>query len=104
MFGKDREEVLAALRAHEPEFRATGVVGMSVFGSVARGEPYPQDVDIAVRLSESFSKGGFDYFYQLQQLQKRLRRLLRCEVDVLEEPANKKPLQDEIERDRAIAF
>ena len=104
MFGKDRDEVLAILRAHEPEFRATGVVGMSIFGSVARGEPHPQDVDIAVRLGEGFSTGGFDYFYQLEQLRHRLQRLLRCEVDVLKEPAGKRQLQDEIDRDRAIAF
>jgi predicted nucleotidyltransferase len=104
MFGKDRDEVLAILRAHEPEFRAAGIVGMSIFGSVARREPHPQDVDIAVRLGEDFSEGGFDYFYQLEQLQRRLRRLLRCEVDVLQEPANKQQLQNEIDRDRAIAF
>ncbi len=100
----DREDVLAILRAHEAEFRAAGVHSMSLFGSMARGEPYPQDVDIAVRLGENFSEGGWDYFYQLEQLQRRLRKLLRCEVDVLKEPANKKQLQDEIDRDRAIAF
>jgi predicted nucleotidyltransferase len=104
MFGKPKEEVLAVLRAHEPEFRAAGVVGMSIFGSVARGEPHPQDVDIAVRLGENFSKGGFDYFGKLEFLERRLRELLRCEVDVIKEPATKKRLQDEIDRDRAIAF
>jgi uncharacterized protein with HEPN domain len=31
---------------------------MSIFGSVARGEPHPQDVDIAVRLGKGFSEGG----------------------------------------------
>jgi hypothetical protein len=28
------------------------------------------DVDIAMRLADDFSTGGFDYFYQLEQLQK----------------------------------
>ena len=33
----EREQVIAALRAHEQEFRAAGVVSVSLFGSVARG-------------------------------------------------------------------
>ena len=40
----DREQVIAALRAHEQEFRAAGVVSVSLFGSVARGENSTHDV------------------------------------------------------------
>jgi uncharacterized protein len=100
----DRESVLSILRAHEAELRAKGVESVSLFGSVARGDPYPQDVDLAVRLSEEFSEPGLDYFHQLDLLEKRLRGLLNCEVDVVEEPARKKRLQDEIDKDRAIVF
>lgn len=50
----DRQTTISLLRAHETEFRAAGVVSASVFGSTARGEPNARDVDIAVRLSESF--------------------------------------------------
>jgi predicted nucleotidyltransferase len=33
----DRDHVIAALKAHEQELRTTGVLSVSLFGSVARG-------------------------------------------------------------------
>lgn len=99
-----RNEVIATLRQHEPELRAAGVVSLSLFGSTAREETDPADVDIAVRLAEGFSSGGFDYYYQLEQLQQRLSRLIGCKVDVVSEPVRKERFQHEIDRDRALAF
>ena len=99
-----REQVIAALRAHEPEFKSAGVVSMSLFGSTARNEPDAADVDIAVRLADNFSEGGFDYFYQLEELQKRLSRILGAAVDVVPEPVRKERFQHAIDRDRALAF
>ena len=100
-----REEVIATLRAHEGELKEAGVVRVSLFGSVARGDAGPDsDVDLAVRLGESFSTGGLDYFWRLEQLQERLSRLLGCKVDVVEEPVRKARFQNEIDRDRALAF
>ena len=43
-----REEAIAILRRHEPELKAAGVVSASLFGSTARGDADPGDVDIAV--------------------------------------------------------
>lgn len=57
-----------------------------------------------MRVSEKFSNRGLDYFYELEQLERRLRTVLGCEVDVITEPVRKKRFQDEIERDRAIVF
>ena len=99
-----REEAIRALRAHERELRAAGVIGASLFGSTARGESAPGDVDIAVRLSKDFSRGGFDYFGRLEDLEQRLSSLLGCKVDVVEEPVRKERFQQEIDRDRALAF
>ncbi|NJL08671.1 MAG: nucleotidyltransferase domain-containing protein [Methylacidiphilales bacterium] len=46
----DREAILATLRAHRRELEAMGVVGLALFGSVARGEAGPgSDIDLAVR-------------------------------------------------------
>lgn len=42
------------LRENEPELKAAGVVSVSLFGSTARGEFDPGDVDIAVRLGADF--------------------------------------------------
>ena len=100
----NREQVLAKLRENEPELKAAGVVSLSLFGSSARDEANPTDVDVAVRLAKDFSSGGFDYFYQLEQLQQRLSRLLGCKVDVVPEPVKKQRFQQEIDRDRALAF
>lgn len=99
-----RDEVLAVLRAHEPELKAVGVARLSLFGSMARGEAPANDVDIAVRLGESFSQGGLDYFGRLEELEIRLASLLGCKVDVVEEPVRKTRFQQEIDRDRAVAF
>ena len=100
----NRDQVIAALRAHERELRAAGVLTISLFGSVARRENPAYDVDVAVRLSESFSSGGFDYFTRIDELEGRLSEILGCAVDVVEEPVRKQRFQAEIDKDRAIAF
>jgi len=100
----DRESVIAALKAHEAELRAEGVIAASLFGSVARRENAAHDVDVAVRLGTSFSRPGFDYFRGLENLERRLSEILGCKVDVVEEPVRKERLQKEIDRDRALAF
>jgi hypothetical protein len=100
----DRDQVLATLRTKAPELKAAGIVSLSLFGSTARGEADPADVDVAVQLAEHFSSGGFDYFYQLDQLEKRLSELLGCKVDLVAEPVRQKRIQDQIDRDRALAF
>lgn len=101
----DRDRVIALLRTLEPELKAAGVLSVSVFGSVARGESGPDsDVNVAVRLDGAFSQGGLDYFWRLEQLQEQLSRLLGCEVDVVTEPTRKERLKADINRDRALAF
>lgn len=100
----NRDQVIRALKAHELELRAAGVVSVSLFGSTARGESGPADVDIAVRLGEDFSHGGFNYFGRMEDLEHRLSQLLNCKVDVIEEPVRKERFQKEIDRDRALAF
>ena len=100
----DRDQAIATLRHCAPELKAAGVVSASLFGSTARGEAAPGDIDIAVRLADDFSSGGFDYFYQLDQLEQRLSQLLGCKVDVVAEPVRKQLFQREIDRDRALAF
>lgn len=99
-----REEVVAILRSRAAELQAQGVSSASLFGSMARGEASPRDVDIAVRLADNFSEGGWDYFWQKEQLRLRLGKLLQCPVDVVAEPARRVSLQDRIDRDRVFIF
>jgi uncharacterized protein len=100
----ERDHVIAALKAHEQEFRTAGVLSVSLFGSVARGEHAAQDVDVAVRLGENFSAPGLNYFSRMSELERRLSGILGCKVDIVEEPVRKKRFQTEIDRDRALAF
>ncbi len=53
------EQILTALKAHLPELRAMGVKDLYVFGSVARGEPNPQDVDVLVEFEKIPGLVGF---------------------------------------------
>ena len=100
----ERDHIIAALKAHEQELRAAGVLSVSLFGSAARGEDAAHDVDVAVRLGENFSAPGLNYFSRLSDLEERLSGILGCKVDVIEEPVRKQRFQIEIDRDRALAF
>jgi len=104
MIAMEREQVLAILKANEPELRASGVLSISLIGSVARRESPARDIDVVVRLRENFSQPGFDYFTRLDNLERRLSEILGCKVDVIEEPVRKERFQKEIDRDRALAF
>jgi uncharacterized protein len=100
-----REQILTTLRAHEQALKDAGVVRLSLFGSAARDEAGPDsDIDIAVRLGEGFSTGGFDYFWRFEQLERHLSQMLGVKVDVVAEPVRKERFQNEIDRDRALAF
>lgn len=63
-----------------------------------------RDVDVAIRLNGNFSEPGLDYFARLTDLEGRLAGILGCKVNVVEEPVRRKRFQDEIDRDRALAF
>lgn len=51
----NREQIIATLRTHESELKAAGVLSVSVFGSIGRGDAgKDSDIDVAVRLGEVF--------------------------------------------------
>jgi uncharacterized protein len=75
-----RDAVLALLRAHERDLRAKGVVGLSLFGSTARGDPAPpSDVDLLLELAEAAEFGLFD----VVELKDKLAGELGRPVDVV---------------------
>ncbi len=54
MEAMNREQVIATLRAHEPELKAAGVVRLSLFGSTARGDRRPDsDIDLLAAFDET---------------------------------------------------
>jgi predicted nucleotidyltransferase len=93
--------VIATLRAHEAELRAAGILHLSLFGSVARGDAeFDSDVDLAAELDPSAGIGLFG----LASLERRLAELLGRKVDLLPEPVEKQRLRANIDRDRSRAF
>jgi uncharacterized protein len=101
----DHQTLIRTLRAHEAELRRAGVQSLSLFGSAARGDAGPEsDVDIVVRLSADFARGGFEYFGRLDDLRQRLRQIVGHEVDLVEEPIERERLRRNIEEDRVLAF
>ncbi len=100
----DKDIVLKILRDHEPELRRMGVVKLSLFGSVARGEAGPEsDVDVAIMLDPERTPEGFYYFGLLEQLREKMEKFLHRPVDVIDEQDVKR-IKVELDRDRAVAF
>ena len=100
-----RDEIIAKLRAHEPELRAAGVSGLALFGSAARGEQEAgSDIDVVIRMSNEARSEGFAYFGRLDSLSRRLAEILQRPVDVVTEPIRKDRLRRCIEKERVEAF
>lgn len=75
-----RDQVIAALRAHEPEFRDAGIGRLFLFGSAARDQMQAgSDVDLFIDLARP---RGFTQF-SLAALRERLQEILGSKVDVM---------------------
>lgn len=93
--------VIATLRADEHELRAAGIVGLSLFGSVARGEAGDNsDIDLAV----AFDPAACIDLVGLAGLERRLAERLGRPVELLPEPVENPRLRANVERDRLVAF
>jgi predicted nucleotidyltransferase len=94
------DQVIATLRAHAQELRAAGIIGVSLFGSVARGDATPEsDVDLVLKLDPN-RQFGFAYgdFADL------IGGFLGRSVDFVTEPIAKDRLRRNVERDRLHVF
>jgi predicted nucleotidyltransferase len=95
-----RDDVIATLRANEAALKELGVRWISVFGSVARGEANPNDVDLVVAFDDAWRYSLVD----LERLKTRLSDLLGTAVDLSVEPIQKDRLRERIERELVRAF
>jgi uncharacterized protein len=95
------EEVIAILRGHEAELRASGIWKLSLFGPVARGDMDPEsNVDLAVVLDPAAHIG----LIGLSALERRIGDLVGRKVDLVPEPVEAPRLRASIDRDRKLAF
>lgn len=87
----DRDAVLGAIRNEIEELRRMGVLSISLFGSVARGEAGPDsDVDVLVDLAPGVT------LFDLVGIQHHLEDLIGVRVDVAPADGLKPQLRDQI--------
>lgn len=88
----DRDAVLHILREHREEFYGLGVISLSLFGSLARGDAGPSsDVDLLVEF-DGRPMGLFGFI----EVKERLEKLLGRTVDLVLRTALKRQLRDRI--------
>lgn len=96
-----RDAAIEVIRAHEAELRALGVIGCTLFGSLARGEAKPgSDADVAVELDHARRVTLFD----LAEVNHRLEQLLGMPVDLVSEGGLKPRFKSRIASDRVHVF
>jgi predicted nucleotidyltransferase len=97
----NREQIIAALRAHEPELRHLGVRHAALFGSVARNEATPaSDIDIMVDIDPEAHIGVYGYVGIMHYLSD----LFPLPVDVANRSKLKPHVKPAAERDAVYAF
>ena len=95
------DAIVTLLRAHASELRAAGLLHLSLFGSVARGEAGPtSDIDLAA----TFAPGAEMDLFRLVALERRLGEILERKADLVAEPIGKERLRLNVERDRLRVF
>ena len=96
-----RDQIIARLRAAEPELRARGIRHAALFGSVARGEERPgSDIDILLE----FEPGAEGSIYDYVRLKEYVAALFEEQVDVIDRDALKPHLRGPAARGSLYAF
>jgi len=97
----DREHLVATLREHEAELKSAGVVRLSLFGSVARGDSTPQsDVDL---IAEFDAAKRFSVLGRVH-LENRLADLLGAKVDLASTPMLREGVLERAAREAVVVF
>jgi hypothetical protein len=97
----EKHEVVAALKALEPELRGRGVASVALFGSVVQGLARPDsDVDVLIGLDPAAKFDLIDLVGVRNLLSDRLGRA----VDVVERESLKPPIRDSILADMETVF
>ncbi|SEG02504.1 hypothetical protein SAMN05421819_1728 [Bryocella elongata] len=96
-----REAILATLRDHAAELRASGLVHLRLFGSVARDEATSgSDIDLLT----DFAPGTRVSLLTLSGLRLQLSDLLGAEVDLSSSTALKEAVRTRAQREAVHVF
>jgi predicted nucleotidyltransferase len=97
----NRSTVIAKLREYEPELRAAGIMRISLFGSVARGdESSESDVDLMAEFDPAKQFSLLD----MVGLENRLADILGVPVDLTPARALKDRVRERVTREAVLAF
>ncbi len=97
----NRSTVIAALRAHEPELKAAGIIRLSLFGSMARDMARPDsDIDLLAVFDNTRQLSLLDII----GLENALTDLLGRSVDLVEECGLKAHVRQNVEHEALRAF
>ncbi len=96
----DRDQVIRILRENAAELHELGLAKLYLFGSVARGEPKPADIDLA------FEVGDNPHFSLLTQAGALLRieELLGRPVDLVQRECLHPRIKNRIEAEMVEVF
>ena len=96
-----RDQVIATLRAHEPELRAAGILRLSLFGSTARDEARADsDIDLLAAFDDARALSLLDVI----GIENRLADLLGQPVDLIEEGTLRPRAWQSVSREVVRAF
>ena len=97
----NKDDVIARLRSHEAELKRAGVLRLSVFGSVARGEARPDsDVDLNAQLDRTKRISLFEAV----AIENRLSEILGVKADLSIQGTLKPDIQEQFDREAVVAF
>jgi len=97
----DKGVVIQVLRSHEAELKASGVLHLRLFGSVARGEHSPEsDIDLMAEFDPSLRRT----LVSMTRLENRLSDLLGARVDLSPADAMRDPVRARAAGEAVHAF
>jgi predicted nucleotidyltransferase len=97
----DRTRVLDTLRQHEAELKASGVLHLRLFGSVARGDQTDiSDIDLMAEVDPAQRLT----LVKLARLQNTLSDLLGARVDLAVSGALRAPVRSRAQGEALLAF
>jgi hypothetical protein len=98
----DKSTIIAKLREHEAELKASGIEHLSLFGSYARGTAVQRISD--VDLIAEFDAGREYSLFDRVRLENRLADMLGVKVDLAPAQTLKDEIRERAAREALLAF